>query len=363
MTLLGGYAVAMKPKNSLALNQSAFTLVELLVVIAIIGVLIALLLPAVQSARESARISQCKNHLKQISLGMLNAENSQGELPGGGWSFRWMGEPAMGYGGSQPGGWIYQTAPYFESNVQILGKGLTVAPADYAKKYEELAKQRAVTIPFFNCPSRRASETITALELCVNAGIPPEGDAKTDYAANGGNSFIYTGGGPSYLCLQEYPHCKNGSKFYEWPTESANDSRGILAPRFGAEMRHVTDGLAFTILVGEKLCQPRFYTQITEREYISGGSGVAKDNPGDNNAMWQGWDYDNVRFPSRSNRPMKDTDRVSSSSHLRMGSAHTSILNVAFCDGAVRSISYEIDRDAWDRMGLRDDAMHVSFDD
>src|SRR3954471_2524328 len=64
-------------------SRSAFTLVELLVVIAIIGVLVALLLPAVQSARESARRTQCSNHQKQLALGCLNFEASRGFLPKG----------------------------------------------------------------------------------------------------------------------------------------------------------------------------------------------------------------------------------------------------------------------------------------
>src|SRR6478609_6504341 len=65
-------------------KRSAFTLVELLVVIAIIGILVALLLPAIQAAREAARRTECKNHLKQICLAVSNFENSKRVLPTGG---------------------------------------------------------------------------------------------------------------------------------------------------------------------------------------------------------------------------------------------------------------------------------------
>jgi prepilin-type N-terminal cleavage/methylation domain-containing protein len=64
-------------------NRVGFTLIELLVVIAIIGILVALLLPAIQAARESARRSQCSNNLKQLMLGILNFESSRKEVPGG----------------------------------------------------------------------------------------------------------------------------------------------------------------------------------------------------------------------------------------------------------------------------------------
>ena len=87
-------------------RQAGFTLVELLVVIAIIGILIALLLPAVQAAREAARSLECRNHLRQLAVAALNHEQAHGHYPTGGWGFYWIGDPDRGFAEDQPGGWI-----------------------------------------------------------------------------------------------------------------------------------------------------------------------------------------------------------------------------------------------------------------
>jgi len=166
--------------------RRAFTLVELLVVIAIIGVLVALLLPAVQAAREAARRTQCSNHLKQIALGSQMHIDAHGHLPTCGWG--WVGDPDRGFGRDQPGGWCFNLLPFMEQR-NIHAMSADGEPERVTDGQKARAKAMIETpVEFFNCPSRRSQGVFenTHPNAPVNAEKPAV-IARSDYAANAGD--------------------------------------------------------------------------------------------------------------------------------------------------------------------------------
>src|SRR5215475_8295789 len=138
--------------------RSGFTLVELLIVITIIGILIGLTLPAVNTAREAARRTQCGSNIKQIAMGMHEHVEAQGFYPSGGWGWYWMGDPDRGYNDKQPGSFWYNTFPYLDlMNLHEMGKDFNSTSISSTKTQGNAqAAQTPVAVAI--CPTRRRAK-------------------------------------------------------------------------------------------------------------------------------------------------------------------------------------------------------------
>lgn len=327
-----------------------FTLVELLVVIAIIGILVALLLPAIQAAREAARRTQCKNAVKQIALGCLLHEDTQGFLPSGGWGRKWTGDPTRGYGKDQPGSWIYNILAYVEeATLRDLGSGSTVGSAAYRQAIE---KANQAPISLFNCPTRRPARAyigywpVLSTEHSFLGPLAPSGLVKSDYAANTGDSIQWDTQGmvePSdYAAAVTAPWSDTGCGKITRQGESPLCQSGVMFYRSEVKLSKIGDGTTNTYLVGEKYLHPEGYE----------GARAPADfgfTFGDNSSMYTGFEWDNHRVAYRPGSPFNaeyfqpKQDRPGLENYGAFGSAHSGGLNMAMCDGSVHFVSYDID--------------------
>lgn len=242
-------------------DRPAFTLVELLVVIAIIGVLAAMMLPAVQSAREAARRADCQNRVRQLALAAHMHHDALGYFPPARYETR-PDAPLSDQCGLETPTWLTRVMPYIEETA--LGERW-----DYSKRWYEHPEDLRTTVPdIFLCPSRRAGTSpVSARDLRDSTGggggvlpcgcpIPPRPADKnvegglSDYAGNHGDltpgatgepTDFYFGGNGTGVIISARPVCKQ---------------RVAIRPFDRIKMASVLDGTSSTFLFGEKYIAP-----------------------------------------------------------------------------------------------------------
>ncbi len=284
-------------------RRSGFTLVELLVVIAIIGILVSLLLPAVQAAREAARRMRCSNNLKQIALGLHNYHDSLRSFPSG-WVY---GPPA---GNRECWGWSAQLLPYIEQGPLHgqLGMETQNLWLAYQRNYA-LTRQLTMTpIAVFKCPS--------------DSGYNSPGNVHN-------NRHFNDGFGAANQAAQNWPGVSNymGVAGHRDVANVAPNT-GIFFGNSGIRFADILDGTSNTFVVGER-----------DTHFCRSGTWVGVRNPDGTGTRGVG------TVIGHSHPVLNQSTAVVAWNAGRIGcgegfsSMHPSGAQFALCDGSVRFVS------------------------
>jgi prepilin-type N-terminal cleavage/methylation domain-containing protein len=304
--------------------RRGFTLVELLVVIAIIGVLVALLLPAVQSAREAARRMSCSNNMKQLSLGLHNYEDTHKTLPPAGIDSNQMS-------------WVVLLLPYFEQgalyNQFNFNKGSWQA-------FNRTTLVQGVRIKGIICP-----DLTTKADSYSNFATTPDESSVSAlhyYAVLGPNGPVGSNTGQSYLVQgianQGFGVCANQGAFGQGVTVSSN-----VIPT-NNPLRTFTDGTSNTLMLGEMAWPKYLYWRPWTRGYYADSRGTL---------LYAGRNVTNP-INSKLSDPWNDAS---------FGSLHPGGAMFSRADGSIHYVRQNIDMPTYRALASRDGGEPIANDD
>lgn len=283
-------------------RQRAFTLVELLVVIAIIGVLVALLLPAVQAAREAARRMKCQNNLKQISLGIQNYHDTYLVLP-------------PGCTKSNETSWHAHILPFIEQ--RPLHEKFDFTAGSYTSNgYVGRGANGLIKVAPYLCPSSSAEKMMQP---------DPPNHVNTPDIVNG----VYPYTTHYYMNMGPKGQSVDGSNYEVRSTgQGGFAQQGVCEVDSNYKLRDITDGTAFTFLLGEN----SRHDNVLGSRFRSWMRGC--DNAGTDHICGC------RNFVNGINTPTPALSTVFND--IAMGSHHPGGANFSLCDGSVRFVSQNI---------------------
>lgn len=342
------------------IRSQAFTLVELLVVIAIIGILIGMLLPAVQQVREAARRTTCLNQLRQMALGTLNYESANMVFPttgtngqaiqdisnaGNDWTGGVDGAPLMSF--------YFQILPYIEQN-NLAAIPKQIFPT--GGRYDDLGFQ-GLRVPLFGCPSRGERIEVDG----SNGDTRPLPDYAS-YLTTWNNPFGIEWVDPTFgpnLGTNNDEQVWNGAiaKSGNW-----DNSAGSLEKHSRVGFGGISDGSSNTLLYAEKAVSSQDYNTVRG----TGGTG------------WEPWWDEHGYFepgswnlrrgivafgliPDNVGRDITDAENAF---RFGFGSPHPGAVQMTLADGSTHGLSLDVSRDTLARVGNRRDGQvldHESF--
>jgi prepilin-type N-terminal cleavage/methylation domain-containing protein len=327
-------------------NRRAFTLVELLVVIAIIGILVALLLPAVQAAREAARGAQCSNNLRQLGLALLSHHDTKKSFPPG---INVHEDFLNGAGTHGPAcfGWGGMIIPYLEET-GLAGQYQQIRVTAGGKEYKfpnynwetatsgglnagELSK---TALSVFSCPS----DTMSPINMIYNGG--KDLFAKSNYVGMAG---MYGAQDATAANPMRFVNPVDILTFPEAQQRIWQGTFGIFGGNQKTRIKDITDGSSKTLMVGERDGGLEDGSSNRPAAYWAGAIRARWLNSTLSNARNNSVFLINGLNPSNPNAPTYGTGSL----HLGGGAYF------AFGDGSVRFISENIDGFVWEAMATR----------
>jgi prepilin-type N-terminal cleavage/methylation domain-containing protein/prepilin-type processing-associated H-X9-DG protein len=321
--------------------RQAFTLVELLVVIAIIGILVALLLPAIQAARESARRSQCLSQIRQLGLAALNFESAMDHFP-----------PAIGPG---PYGYIAATLPYYEGqNLHDL--------IDFSVRWDfpENEAMRETELRFVKCPTQEPMEPMILFD---GAGQTiAEGLQRAHYYAVNG-AKIDDGNCPG-VKPYELTSCGPLSK----KERGYHATNGIMYPVSAVRHGQITDGTSNTFLIGE--CSWDFGQSVAG--WYAGAAFWGGSFDDEEKVNWlisrvgDGfWIYNQTQVTygiEEASNEVGFAPKLAKHNDLSFGSKHSGGVNFCLADGSARLVNRDIDLTVLKYFASRHDGESANLD-